>query len=66
VNVHGVTGYLSNVGDVADMANNAIKMLENEEVLKTFKRNALQRAREFDLDKIMNEYLEIYKRCIAL
>jgi N-acetyl-alpha-D-glucosaminyl L-malate synthase BshA len=66
VNVHGVPGYLSNVGDVADMANNAIKMLENEEVLKTFKRNALQRAREFDLDKIMNDYLEIYKRCIAL
>ena len=65
VNVHGVTGYLSNVGDVADMANNAIKMLEDEEVLKTFKRNALQRAREFDLDKIMNDYLEIYKRCIA-
>ncbi len=64
VNVHGVTGYLSNVGDVADMANNAIKMLENEEVLKTFKHNALQRAKEFDLDKIMNDYLEIYKRCL--
>jgi N-acetyl-alpha-D-glucosaminyl L-malate synthase BshA len=64
VNVHGVTGYLSNVGDVADMANNAIKMLENEEVLKTFKHNALQRAKEFDLDKIMNDYLEVYKRCL--
>lgn len=64
VNVHGVTGYLSNVGDVADMANNAIKMLENEEVLKTFKHNALQRAKEFDLDKIMNDYLEIYRRCL--
>ncbi|MFN4915239.1 MAG: N-acetyl-alpha-D-glucosaminyl L-malate synthase BshA [Sphingomonadales bacterium] len=64
VNVHGVTGYLSNVGDVADMANNAVKMLENEEVLKTFKRNALQRAKEFDLDKIMNDYLEIYRRCL--
>ena len=64
VNVHGVTGYLSNVGDVADMANNAVKMLENEEVLKTFKHNALQRAKEFDLDKIMNDYLEIYRRCL--
>jgi len=64
VNVHGVTGYLSNVGDVADMANNAVKMLENEEVLKTFKHNALQRAKEFDLDKIMNDYLEVYKRCL--
>jgi len=64
VNVHGVTGYLSNVGDVADMANNAMKILENEEVLKSFKFNALQRAKEFDLDKIMNEYLEIYRRCL--
>lgn len=64
VNVHGVTGYLSNVGDVADMAHNAVKVLENEEVLKTFKHNALQRAREFDLDKIMNDYLEIYRRHI--
>jgi glycosyltransferase involved in cell wall biosynthesis len=64
VNVHGVTGYLSSVGDVADMANNAIKMLENEEVLKTFKHNALQRAKEFDLVKIMNDYLEIYRRCL--
>lgn len=64
VNVHGVTGYLSNVGDVADMANNAVKVLENDEVLKTFKHNALQRAKEFDLDKIMNDYLEIYRRCL--
>ncbi len=64
VNLHGVTGYLSNVGDVADMAHNAVKVLENEEVLKTFKHNALQRAREFDLDKIMNDYLEIYRRHI--
>jgi len=39
-------------------------VLENEEVLKTFKRNALSRAKEFDLDKIMNDYLEIYRRCI--
>ena len=64
VNMHGVTGYLSNVGDVADMANNAVKVLENEEVLKTFKHNSLNRAKEFDLDKIMNDYLDIYQRCV--
>ena len=64
VNEHGVTGYLSNVGDVANMANNAVKILENDEVLKTFKYNALQRAKEFDLEKIMNDYLDIYRRCM--
>jgi len=46
------------------MANNAVKILENDEVLKTFKYNALQRAKEFDLEKIMNDYLDIYRRCM--
>src|SRR4028119_591210 len=37
VNIHGVTGCLSNVGDVEDMSANAIKILENEETLAKFK-----------------------------
>lgn len=63
VNVHGVTGYLSNVGDVADMARNALSILKDEETLKQFKHNALMKAREFDLDKIMLEYVRVYEAC---
>lgn len=64
VNVHGVTGYMSNVGDVNDMAVNALKILKDEETLKTFKQNALKQAREFDLDQIMFEYVKVYESCM--
>lgn len=60
VNVHGVTGYLSNVGDVEDMATNALSILNNDETLGTFKKNALKRAHDFDLEKILPMYEKIY------
>lgn len=60
VNVHGVTGYLSNVGDVDDMAENALEILKDEETLNRFKTNALKRAHDFDLEKILPMYEKIY------
>jgi N-acetyl-alpha-D-glucosaminyl L-malate synthase BshA len=61
VNVHGVTGYLSDVGDVDDMAANALKLLKNQELLAKFRRQALDRAREFDLNSIVPQYEHYYK-----
>ncbi len=60
VNIHGVTGFLSNVGDIEDMASNALNLLFNEEKLTTFKNNALARAHDFDLVKILPMYEKIY------
>jgi N-acetyl-alpha-D-glucosaminyl L-malate synthase BshA len=60
VNIHGETGYLSNVGDVEEMAQNALKILTDEKTLKVFKENALKRAHFFDLDKILPMYENIY------
>ncbi|MEN9999628.1 MAG: N-acetyl-alpha-D-glucosaminyl L-malate synthase BshA [Bacteroidota bacterium] len=60
VNIHGVTGYLSNVGDVEDMAKNALQILEDDETLNRFKVNALKRAHDFDLEKILPMYEKIY------
>lgn len=60
VNIHGVTGYLSNVGDVEDMAKNALKILKDDETLNQFKINALKRAHDFDLEKILPMYEKIY------
>jgi len=60
VNIHGVTGYLSNVGDVDDMAKNALKILKDDETLNQFKINALKRAHDFDLEKILPMYEKIY------
>lgn len=64
VNINGVTGYMSNVGDIDDMAANAIKILENDEVLQKFKENSLQQAKRFDLKVVLKEYETVYENCI--
>lgn len=60
VNIHGETGFLSDVGDVEDMAKNALEIFKDEETLKVFKANALKRAHVFDLEKILPMYEKIY------
>jgi N-acetyl-alpha-D-glucosaminyl L-malate synthase BshA len=62
VNIHGVTGYVSNVGDVEDMAANAIKMLADPTLHDQMKANALKRAQEFDIVKILPLYEKFYER----
>ena len=61
VNVDGVTGYLSNVGNIAEMALNAIKILQDDETLNTFKENAKREAAKFDINKIVPLYEDLYE-----
>jgi len=63
VNIHGVTGYLSNLGDVKDMAKNAISILKDEETLEAFKINAREHTKRFSLENILPVYEDIYKSC---
>ena len=69
LNVDGVTGYLKDIGDVDGMAERAIYILEDEGRLKTFKENALARAKEFDLSIILpmyeNYYIEVIEKSKA-
>ncbi len=60
VNIHGVTGYLSDVGDVEDMASNALKILRDDETLNKFKENAAQVAQKFDILNVLPLYESIY------
>ena len=62
VNIHGVTGYVSEIGDVKDMAANAIKMLSDPILHDQMKANALARAQEFDIVKILPLYEKYYER----
>ncbi|MFM2305350.1 MAG: N-acetyl-alpha-D-glucosaminyl L-malate synthase BshA [Bacteroidota bacterium] len=66
INIHGKTGYMSNVGDYADMAKNAIYILQDDARLKEFKKNALAHARTFDIENILPQYEDYYKRVISL
>jgi N-acetyl-alpha-D-glucosaminyl L-malate synthase BshA len=64
VNINGVTGFLSDVGDVDSMAQNAITLLKDPEMLKTFRKNALKQAHNFDLKTILLQYEAVYNRVV--
>jgi N-acetyl-alpha-D-glucosaminyl L-malate synthase BshA len=64
LNVQGITGYLSNVGDVDDMVKNALYILQDEN-LPTFKANALARAKEFDIIHIVPMYERHYEKILS-
>jgi len=63
LNIQGITGYLSNVGDVDDMVKNALYILQDEN-LATFKANALTRAKEFDIIHIVPMYERHYEKVL--
>jgi N-acetyl-alpha-D-glucosaminyl L-malate synthase BshA len=64
VNIHGKTGYLSSVGDVTDMAKNALVLLENQQTLEEFQANALKQARAFDIENILPRYEHLYQQLL--
>ena len=64
VNFEGISGYLSDVGNIDEMATNAIKILSNKEILKTFKENALSIAKQFDIKNILPLYESIYQKAL--
>ena len=61
LNLHGITGYLSNIGDVEDMSRNALNILDKNNLPK-FKQNALARAKEFDISRILPLYEAYYQK----
>ena len=70
VNIEGVSGFLSPVGALDDMAKNAIKIIKDEAVLNKFKKAAQQASTKFDIHKIVPFYEAIYdealKNCISI
>lgn len=60
VNIHNKTGFLADVGDYSKMAEYAIKLLSNNELLNKFKQNAFLKAKEFDIKIILKKYEELY------
>jgi glycosyltransferase involved in cell wall biosynthesis len=63
LNLHGFSGYLSNIGDVDSMTKFALEILDDKN-LPTFKKNALERAKVFELSKILPEYESYYEEVI--
>jgi N-acetyl-alpha-D-glucosaminyl L-malate synthase BshA len=64
INIHGVTGFLSAVGDADDMARNAIDLLSHEDKHSVFRKNALAQAKKFDIHNILPLYEEFYEEVL--
>jgi len=64
VNFDGVSGYLSAVGDIDSMAENAVTILKEDTVLATFRTNALNIAKQFDIKNILPLYENLYLEAI--
>lgn len=66
VNFDGISGYLSDVGDIDAMAANALRILKDDTVLSEFKNNALKVARKFDIQNILPLYEELYLKALSM
>lgn len=64
VNFDGVSGYLSDKGNVDEMAENALKILKDITILATFRKNALAVAKRFDIKNILPLYEDLYQKAI--
>ena len=65
VNVHGVTGFLADIGDVDAMAEHTLMLLQNPDMLETFRKNALQHAKTFDIGYVLPQYEAYYQKVLA-
>ena len=65
VNIHGVTGYVSKIGDIDDMVVNTVKILKDEALHNQMKANALARAKDFSLEKILPMYERYYEKIVG-
>lgn len=61
VNIHGETGFVSKIGDIEDMAANALAILRDEETLSQFRKRALAQAKRFDVENIIPLYEKYYE-----
>ena len=64
LNQHGISGFLSKVGDIDDMTKNALIILDDNNLPK-FKKGALRRAKDFDLEKILPLYENYYHEILV-
>jgi N-acetyl-alpha-D-glucosaminyl L-malate synthase BshA len=62
--VHGETGYIAEIGDIQRMARYAIELLSNKAKHVLFSKASRERAKQFELSKIVNIYEQHYERVL--
>ncbi len=65
VNLHGISGLLSPVGDVEAMTFNARAILNDEATYQRYREGALEQARRFDLHNVLPRYVDLYNEVVS-
>lgn len=60
VNIHGETGFLTEVGDVSQLASYMLQIFKDDELRMRLRQNAYNRAKVFHIDVIMPKYEKLY------
>ena len=60
VNKDGVTGFLNEVGDIEGMIASVLTILKDKDTLARFKTNAIEHSQNFELNKIVPIYENLY------
>ncbi len=60
VNKDGFSGYMCDVGDIDAMSKAALSLLSDEKTLALFKKQALEHAGVFSIERILHFYEELY------
>ena len=66
VNIHGYSGFLSGVGEVDDMAKNALLLLKDDALIQQFRAQARAQASKFDIKEILPKYESLYSRLTGM
>lgn len=65
VNIDGKTGFTADVGDYETMATKALLLLEDQNMHQQFSQAAFEQAKQFNLDKIVCQYVRYYEKMLA-
>ncbi|MCC5919368.1 MAG: N-acetyl-alpha-D-glucosaminyl L-malate synthase BshA [Cyclobacteriaceae bacterium] len=64
LNLDGFSGYVCPIGDTQMMTEKALHILKDQN-LELFKKNALARAKEYDLSQVVPQYEALYEKVVS-
>ncbi len=66
INIDGKTGYVCDFNDINSMTNKGISILNDKKTLELFKENAFNKARSYDINKIVPLYEKTYSEAVKI
>ncbi|MFN8279635.1 MAG: N-acetyl-alpha-D-glucosaminyl L-malate synthase BshA [Saprospiraceae bacterium] len=64
VNLNGFSGFTCDVGNVDELTEKTLNILRDPSRFEDFKKNAIEQASKFELNKILPRYLDLYYRAL--